>query len=263
MIAAFAQAGAVLDRADYTDAAVRAAEFILTHMRAPDGRLFRTTAVDSPPKIDGYLEDYAFLIMALTHLYEATFDVRWLKTAEELAGIMVERFADRDVGGFFTTAAGQDDLIMRLKDRHDGSTPSGSAMAITGLLRLTELTGTSPWHEEADRGLRAMRGVMHDSPMAAAQTLIALDFALGPIEQVAIVGEGDAAKNVISAARKPFRPRRIVAFRESNVDSSLPLLADKPAAGPVATYICQNYACQVPILGVVESERQLTAESAD
>ena len=262
MIAAYARAGAVLDRADYTDAAVRAAEFILTHMRAADGRLFRTTAVNSPPKIDGYLEDYAFLIDALTHLYEATFEAHWLNTAEELAEIMVERFADQDAGGFFTTAAGQEDLIMRLKDRHDGSTPSGGAMAITGLLRLAELTGTTRWSDEADRGLRAMRGVMHDSPMAAAKTLIALDFAMGPVEQVAIVGEGDAAKKVISAARKPFRPRRVVAYREATAESPSPLLADKPANGPVVTYICQNYACQTPILDAAEAEKQLTAEGA-
>ena len=189
MIAAFAKAGAVLDRPDYTAAAVRAADFILTQDAAR-----RTAGCTAPrpsvrgPKIDAYLEDYAFLIDALVDLYEATFDVRWLEAAEELAGIMVDRFAD-PAGGFFTTPAGQSDLIMRLKDQHDGSTPSGSAMAITGLLRLAELTGTTRWREEADRGLRAMRGVMHDSPMAAAQMLIALDFALGPMEEVAIVGE--------------------------------------------------------------------------
>jgi uncharacterized protein YyaL (SSP411 family) len=257
MISAFAKAGAVLDRADYTSAAIRAADFILSNMRAPDGRLFRATAVGSPPKIDGYLEDYAFLIDALVDLYSATFEIRWLQTAEDLAGIMVERFAD-PAGGFFTTPAGQTDLIMRLKDQHDGSTPSGSAMAISGLLRLAELTGNSRWREQADRGLRAMRGVMHNSPMAAAQTLVALDFALGPIEQVAIVGEGDAARKVLNAARKPFRPRRVIAFREPNDESTMPLLADKPANGPVATYICQNYACLAPILDIDEAEEKLT-----
>jgi uncharacterized protein len=262
MIAVFAKAGAVLDRADYTTAASRAADFILTNMRQSDGRLFRTTAVGSPPKIDAYLEDYAFLIDSLVDLYSATFEVRWLKAAEELAGIMVERFAD-PAGGFFTTPAGQDDLILRLRDQHDGSTPSGSAMAITGLLRLAELTGTVRWREEAELGLQAMRGVMHDSPMAAAQSLIALDLSLGPIEQVAIIGDRDAAHRVMRAARSPFRPRRVVAFRESNAESSLPLLADKPANGPVATYICRDYACEAPILDAAEAEKHLTAEGAE
>jgi hypothetical protein len=257
MIVAFARAGAVLDRADYTTAAVRAADFILTNMRQPDGRLYRTAAVGSAPKIDAYLEDYAFLLDALVELYGATFDIRWVRAAEELAGIMVDRFGDRDPGGFFTTPDGQGDLIMRLKDQHDGSTPSGSSMAITGLLRLAELTGTARWREKADRGLRAMRGVVHDSPMAAAQALVALDFALGPIEEVAIVGESDVAKRVIRAARTPFRPRRVVAYCELAAESPLPLLSDKPANGPVATYICRNYACQAPILGVEAAQAAL------
>jgi uncharacterized protein YyaL (SSP411 family) len=249
MIAAFAKAAAALNRADYAIAATLAAHYVLTTMRQMDGRLFRTTAVGSSPKIDAYLEDYAFLIDALVELYQATCDIRWVRTAEELAGIMVDRFAD-PAGGFFTTPAGQCDLIMRLKDRHDGSTPSGNAMAITGLLKLAELTGNSRWRDEADRGLRAMRGVLHDAPLAAGQLLIALDYALGPIEEVAIVGELEAAKPVLRAAREPFRPRRVIAFRETAGESPLPLLADKPASGPVATYICRNYACQAPILGV-------------
>jgi uncharacterized protein YyaL (SSP411 family) len=248
MIASFAKAGAVLDRSDYTATAVAAAEFILSKMRAPDGRLYRTTAVGQAPKIDGYLEDYAFVLDALVELYEATFDERWLRAAEELAGIMVDRFADGEAGGFFSTPAGQNDLILRLKDQHDSSIPSGSGMAVTGLVRLAELTGNARWREEADRGLRALGGVIRDSPMAAAQALIALDFALGPVEEVAIVGDKEAAAPVLRAARLQFRPRRIVAFREPNVESQLPILADKQVNGPVATYICRNYACEAPIL---------------
>jgi uncharacterized protein YyaL (SSP411 family) len=263
MIAAFAKAGAVFDRDDHTAAAVRAADYILGNMRTPDGRLYRTVAVGASPKIDAYLEDYAFLLVALVELYEATFAVRWLRAAEELAGIMIDRFADREAGGFFTTPAGQSDLIMRLKDQHDASIPSGTAMAITGLLRLAELTGTGRWREEADRGLRAMRGVMHDSPMAAAQALVALDFALGPIEEIAIVGTGDEAKRVLRAAWGPFRPRRVVAFREpTNIEAEkLTLLADKPANGPVATYICRNYACKAPIIGAADAEAALRGQS--
>jgi uncharacterized protein YyaL (SSP411 family) len=282
MIAAFAKAATVLDcwdpnqpsdegkdwvpmaRPDYTWAASQAASYILNHMRTPDGRLYRTTAVGSAPKIDGYLEDYAFLIDGLIELYSATLSAPWVRAAEELAGIMVDRFAD-PAGGFFTTPDGQDDLIMRLKDQHDGSTPSGSAMAVTGLLRLAELTGTSRWREVADRGLKAMAGVMHDSPMAAAQSLVALDFALGPIEEVAIVSDGTdlaAERRVLRAAREPFRPRRVVAFREPSDPNaaSLPLLADKTAQGPVTTYICQNYTCQAPIVGAEEAERQLATD---
>jgi uncharacterized protein YyaL (SSP411 family) len=262
MIAAFAKAGAVLDRPEYTVAAVRAADYILTHMRSPDGRLFRTTAIGAAPKIDAYLEDYACLMDALVDLYEATFETRWLRTAGELATVMVERFADPGGGGFFSTAAGQDDLIVRLKDLHDGSTPSGNAMAVTGLLRLAVLTGTTPWGDEAERSLRSLRGVIERSPMASGQMLLALDFYLGPVQEVAIVGDrtGADVRRVLRAARAPFRPRRLVALRDAAESSTLPLLADKSAHGPVTTYICQNYACQAPIVGAEEAEKELATD---
>ena len=122
---------------------------------------------------------------------------------------------------------------------------------------MAELTGTSRWREVADRGLRALAGVMHDSPMAAAQGLLALDFALGPVEEVAVVGSGDEAKRVLRAAWAPFRPRRVVAFKEPDTESPLPLLADKTAQGPVTTYICRNYACQAPLIGAEAAETAL------
>jgi uncharacterized protein YyaL (SSP411 family) len=266
MISAFAKAGAVLDRPEYAAAAARAADYLLTHLRAADGRLFRTAAAGTPPKIDAYLEDYAFLIEALVDLYEATYAPRWLRVADELAGVMVERFADPQAGGFFTTPAGQDDLIARLKDLHDGSTPSGNAMAVTALLRLAELTGETRWRDEAERGLRAFRGVMEQHPLASGQMLLALDFFLGPVQEVAVVGDGASAevKQVLRAAREPFRPRRVIAFRDASVDdpeaAKLPLLADKPAQGPVVTYLCQEYACQAPIAGADAGAAALRTE---
>lgn len=266
MISAFAKAGAVLNRSDYTESAVRAADFLLTHMRQSDGRLFRTSAVGSPAKIDGYLEDYAFLIDALVDLYGTTFDERWLTSAESLAEIMLSRFGDAANGGFFSTAAGQSDLIVRLKDQHDSSTPSGSAVAITGLLRLAELTGNSRWRSEAERGLKSLVGLMEASPMAAGQLLIALDFALGPVQQIAIVGrrgEPDTER-VLQAARSSFHPRRIVAFadRDRASASTIPLLADKTSDGPITTFVCENYACRTPIRSAQEAVKQLAAENS-
>src|SRR5262249_2851433 len=92
MITAFAKAGAVFDRAEYPAAAVRAADYLLGHLRTPAGRLYHSAAVGVLPKVNGFLEDYAFLIDALVDVYEATFDVRWLRSADELAGVMIEQF---------------------------------------------------------------------------------------------------------------------------------------------------------------------------
>ncbi len=104
MISALAEAGQALDRVDYVDAAVACAEFVLGSLRTDDGRLLRTYN-DGRGHIDAYLEDHAFLLEALLTLYEATFDPRWYREAVALADTIIERFADSERGGFFTTAA--------------------------------------------------------------------------------------------------------------------------------------------------------------
>ena len=204
MIAAFAQAGAVFDNCRRTvSAASAAANFILGNMRTPDGRLYRTMGEGQPPKLSGYLEDYAFLADALVTLYEASFEgdyggtpaMNWLRAAVELAEAMLKHFADPNGPGFFFTADDHEQLIARTKDLHDGSTPSGNAMAVTALLRLAALTGRPDFAGPAERALRGYRETMAEHPAASGQMLVALDFYLGPVQQIAIVGPVDADRH--------------------------------------------------------------------
>src|SRR5262249_23105140 len=130
MIAAFAQAGQVLEAPDYTEAAVRAADLLLTRMRGADRRLLRTLSARRTAKLNAYLEDYAFVIDALVSLYEATFEQRWLAAARELTAVMLDQFWDADEVGFFYTGRDHEALIARLKDPHDSSIPSGNSMAV-------------------------------------------------------------------------------------------------------------------------------------
>ena len=150
MIAALADAGAVLGRDDYLDAASTAAEFVWTRMRDAEGRLLRTWK-DGEAKLNAYLEDHAFLLEALLTLYESTFEVRWFDAARETADAMIERFADPERGGFFTTSNDHEQLIARRKDIDDHPIPSGNSSAAYGLLRLAALTG--------ERSLRRARRV--------------------------------------------------------------------------------------------------------
>ncbi|HEX5272215.1 MAG TPA: thioredoxin domain-containing protein, partial [Gemmataceae bacterium] len=189
MIAAFAKAAQALDEPSYAKAAARAADFILRTMRMPDGRLYRTWSHGSAPKLNGYLEDYAYFLDALVSVYETTFEPRWVEAALDVARVMVEQFWDEAEGGFFYTGKDHERLIARTKDPHDNATPSGNAMAVTGLLRLAKLTGRADLREKAERTLRLFRGVMEESVMAAAQMLIAYDFDLGPVKEVAVVGD--------------------------------------------------------------------------
>ncbi len=262
MIGALAQAAAALDVPRYAEAAARAADFILTRMRTPEGRLLRTWSAGAPAKLNAYLEDYSFLIDGLVSLYEATFAPRWVEAALALADVMVDQFWDDEGGGFFYTGRDHEELIARGKDPQDNAIPSGNSMAVTGLLRLVKLTGRRDLQEKAETTLRLYRGLLTEHPLAAGQMLIALDFHLGPVAEVAVVGEPQAqdTRRVLRALRTGFRPHQVVALKSPGAavpENVLPLLADKEARGAVTAYVCRDFACQAPLVGAEAAEAAL------
>jgi uncharacterized protein YyaL (SSP411 family) len=256
MIGAFAQAAQVLSKPDYAVAGARAADFILRRMRSADGRLFRTWSQGSEPKLNAYLEDYAYLLDALVSLYEAQFDARWIADALDLARVMIDQFWDPDVGAFFYTGRDHEALLVRTRDGTDSSTPSGNGMAAMALLRLAALTGRRDLEDKATATLRAFHGLLTSTPAAAAQMLLALDFHLGPAQEFAVVGSFDdrEMQQTLALIRAGFRPRTVTAARQPDKPPSPPqeligLLEGKVAVGKVTTYICRNFACQAPLVG--------------
>jgi len=255
MIAAFAQAGIAFGEERYVHAAARAAEFILTKMRSADGSLCRTCAVGGPARIAAYLEDFACLICALTDLFEATFETRWLEEALPLAKIMIAQFADPSGGGFFSTSDNHPHLIARTKESYDGSTPSGNSMAVTALLRLGRLTDQRELLDHAHRALKSFSEFLKESPAAAAQMLSALDMFLSPTSEFVVVGpsESEQTQRILKAIREQYRPNTIVlhhdpAKGEANT-KLLPLLEGKIGGQEVQTYICENGTCRAPLVG--------------
>jgi uncharacterized protein YyaL (SSP411 family) len=255
MITALARTHAAVFEPRYLAAATRAADFILAHMRSPDGRLFRSGSADGTPKLAGYLEDYAYLADALVTLYEASFAPRYLQAAVELAEVMLKHFADPAGPGFFFTADDHEKLIARTKDLHDGSTPSGNAMAVTVLLRLAKLCGHRDFADRAEQTLRGFQALMADHPAASGQMLIALDFFLGPVEETAVIGKmsDSDTRFVLNAIRLTFRPNRVLAFHDPTTGEPpdfIPLLKDRPwVEGRVTTYVCENFVCKAPLVG--------------
>jgi uncharacterized protein YyaL (SSP411 family) len=256
MINAFAKAAQVLEKPQYAQAAVRAADFLLTKMRREDGLLYRTTLSGAAPKLNAYLEDYAYLVDALVTLYETTFEHRWIASALSLAKVMIDQFWDEQEGGFFYTGKDHETLIARNKDPHDNATPSGNSMAVIGFLRLAKLTGNRDLFEKAERTLRLFRKLMSASPTAAGQMLNALDYYLGPVQEIAVVGEPTHPEviEVLRLIRQPFRPHQVVAWKAQTdtppeLEALIPLLKDRHAQGAATTYICENFTCRTPIVG--------------
>ncbi len=186
-IAALADAGAVLGGEDglrYLEAAERCAEFVLRELRDGEGRLLRTYS-EGRARIGGYLEDYAFLLEALVVLFEATCAERWLTEARALADQTIDRFADPDRGGFFSTPADGEALIARRKDLEDSPIPSGASSAAVGLLRLAQITGERSYEHHALGVLRLLHEIAPRHPAAFGHLLQALQLHLSPAEGLA------------------------------------------------------------------------------
>ncbi len=197
-IAAFAEAGRLLDRPDYTAAAVRAATVIVDGLVATDGPSRITLGrswKDGRAVGAGVLEDYAHLAEGLLALYETTFDERWFELARSLADAILARFED-PAGGFFDTATDHERLITRPKDPQDNAVPSGGAMATTVLLRLAAFTGEGRYRDAAERALGTVASYLPRYPTGFGQWLTAAAFAAGVVVEVAIVSDefvtGDA-----------------------------------------------------------------------
>ncbi len=184
MISALAQAFQVLGDARCLDAARRAARFVLSAMRQPDGRLFATArSVDGRVRahLYAYFDDYACLIQALIDVYESDFDEAWLREALALEAIVTAEFEDGDKGGWFTTGKNHESLIARLKNPHDGALPSGNGVQTLNLLRLAEITGQGVLAQRAERAMLSLGAMVNLYPAAFSQLLLAVDFlAAGP-----------------------------------------------------------------------------------
>ena len=232
----------------YRAAAVRAAETILAGLRDADGSLGRSWK-DGRASGTGVLEDYTHLADGLIALYEATFDERWFTTARELMEYVLAHFAD-PAGGFFDTSDQHERLVTRPKDVQDNAVPSGNAMAAHVLLRLHAWTGEGRYRDAAERALRTVVAYVARYPTGFAQWLVAMDGAVRPPVEIAIVGEpGDAAADaLIGEVRRGYRPSQVVAITADPDASGIPLLHDRIAIeGRPTAYVCRGFVCRLPV----------------
>jgi uncharacterized protein YyaL (SSP411 family) len=241
-LAALAEAGRRLDRADWIDAAVALGEFLLGPLSGEDGRLFRTYRAGEA-KNTGFLEDYADVANGLYELHVATGDLHWLREANRLARLAVELFGDEERGGFFLTPAGGEELIARPKPLDDHPTPSGNSMLAYVLLRLSRIFGDDALEKQAVGIFRLARPLVERAPTAFGQMLCALDLWFSPPRELAIVGDPRSA--VARTALGPFDPNAVVAFGPAD---DIPLLAGKDLVdGKPTVYVCERFACRAPV----------------
>jgi uncharacterized protein YyaL (SSP411 family) len=243
-ISALAEAGAVLGREDYLDAARGCAEFALGSLRDGEGRLLRTYK-DGDARLNAYLEDHAFLLEALLTLYESSFESRWFERARELADTTIARFGDPERGGFYSTSADHEELIARRKEIGDHPIPSGNSSAALGLLRLGALTGEREYEDQGIGVLRLFAKPATRHPETFAHLLRALDFHLAATKEVALIGDDVSA--LAATVRATFRPHLVLAAGPE-AGTEPPLLRDRnPVGGRPAAYVCESFTCQAPV----------------
>jgi hypothetical protein len=239
--------------ARYRDAATAAWRFLIENLYdAVDRKLYRRWR-DGERAIDAFLEDYAALVQAALDLYEMSFDASYLGLARALADAMLERFED-PAGGLYS-AAQSADLVLRLKEDYDGAEPAGNSVAAGALLRLAAYTRDESYRAAALRILNAFAARLNQQPLTLPQMLCAWMFELSAPRQVVLAGPAPAP--FLAALHSHFLPATLVFVNPSDG----PLSAMRPIAGRTAAYVCENYACQLPVTTVEEFTLLLAGRS--
>ncbi len=259
MIRAMANGFRVLRDDRYLTSAGRAADYLLSELRRPDGGLHRTARAGKA-HLDGYLEDYAYFADALVSLYEAGGGSHYLDAATELAERMISDFGDPDGGAFFQTARGHEELLVRSREGHDGALPNPNAVACRALGRLAAHLDRSDFREQAVAAAMAYGAGVGRQPRAFATLLSAADFLLAPPVEIVFAGDptSDGYQELVRTVAERYLPNRIEAHAAAAAERS-PLTAGKPSEGQPRAFLCEGFTCQAPIADAEELGKSLDA----
>lgn len=261
MISSLARGGKILNEPRYTVASKKAADFIINKLKTKDERLLHRFR-DNAAGIPGFLDDYAFFINGLLDLYEATFELPYLKEAINLSNAMMELFEDKAKGGFFLTSADSETILIdRSKEYYDGAIPSGNSMAALALLRLRRITLKKDFEKAYSSSLNYISGRLIESPTAFTQLLLAIDIALSPTKEIVIVSKDykePFIDKIAALIYSYFLPNKIILLRTVEVGDDIISIApwveeyNSIIEGKTTIYVCENHVCQLPVTDLGE-----------
>jgi uncharacterized protein YyaL (SSP411 family) len=244
MISAFARAAAIFADPGYGRAARRAADFLLSTMRQPDGTLLRRFR-DGEAAIPGMLDDYAFLAGGLLDLYETTFEFQYLEAAVTATEVQRRLFED-PAGGFFASAHEDTSRLMHVKDDYDGAEPAGNSVAFMNLLRLSRITGREEFEVSARRLMASLQEKLAATPYAMPQMLAGCEFDLAPPREVVVAGSHESRMTRMLWSK--FDPNRVLLHASPDIGAWRPAISQMVDRGAQDTvYICENFVCNQPV----------------
>lgn len=264
MISAFVHGYQVTGKETYLSTARNAMNFILEKLMK-DGRLLRVwgkardnkgkAKKEGLSKLDGYLDDYAYCICALLDLASVDGEGSWLSSAVNLTEKMLSLFSDGD-GGFFYTGSDHEELIVKPRSHFDGSVPSGTSVLTMDLLRLSHLLASEDYEKKAEAVLTLYGPHLTRMPDQFSNLLNAIDFYLSQPKEIAVVsGDGE---DMLLGLYKKYAPGKVVVVKGKGQENPSPLFDGRSAIeGKTTIYVCQNFACQKPIVAKAELEEEI------
>ena len=265
MISAYARGAQILNEPRYLESAVRAAKFVRAQLWDEKTKTLYRSYREGRGAVEGFADDYAFVIQGIVDLYEASFDVEWLKFAMQLQEAQDRLFFDEKNGGYFSTSGRDKNVVLRMKDDNDSAEPAASSVAVLNLLRLAQIRNDKQLEERGRKTIHAFRATISSFPSAMPQMLMALDFSLSKPRQIVVAGKADApeTKALLVEVHRHFIPNKILLLADG-VDGQK-YLGEKNEAlramasvnGKPVAYVCENFTCKAPVTSPEELRKLL------
>ena len=271
MISAYARASHILREPRYAEAARHAAQFVARTLYDSLSKTLHRRYRDGETKFKAQLDDFAFFIQGLIDLYEATFDIEWLKLALELHGTQVSSFWDSSGGGFFDFSGEDKSILLRTKETYDGAEPAGNSVAALNLVRLTQMTGDNILMKQTEATMNSFHALLQQAPHLMPQMMAALESFLGAPKQIVIAENKSSVRTTefLDEIARHFLPDMVLLFADGGIaqeflSERLPFIASMaPKDGFTTAYVCENYKCELPVNDIEQLATLLYRETSE
>lgn len=264
MIAAFAKAYQIFNDERYLQAAKKADQFLQENLS--NGEHLYVHYRDGKAIGHGHVDDYTFYAWALMEMYHATLDIGYLERCMGYMKILIDKFYDKNEGGFYLYAEDAEKLIHRPKELYDGAIPSGNSVAAYILMKLSKLTGDTTLTKIADEQITFIAKNISVYPSAYCFSMMALMEVIYPTKElVCVVQNSDQAKDIIETLSKHFLPNVTVLLKNTNNQDQLAFISEFTKGYEIRVtiepdlYLCENYACKAPVHSTKDLEKLLVS----
>ena len=258
MVSAFLSGYRITDNSKYLDAAKQSIDFFESNFEK--NHILHRTFKNAEPKLNGYLDDYAYMANASVDMFENTSQPKYLSFATNLANYLITHFWDDSSHGFFFTSDNHEKLIMRPKNNYDLSMPSGNSVAAYVLLKLYHITQNKQFLEIAKKIIESQAISAAENPFAFGYLLNALYLYYQKPTEITIINGKNS--ELVSYLRKKFLPESITVLVESQSNlealSKHSFFSGKEFQNDKTTvFVCKNFSCSLPLSDLSEIEKEL------